>query len=229
MNMKRCENGHFYDADQFASCPHCQEMNAQSGNETVGIMGSTEGNKTVPAGRMEDSMPLVSSMASPNAFGGMGIIGDRIEPVDVGITLGGDPTIPPYDDDDMKTQSFYATEKGHEPVVGWLVCIKGEAFGEGFKLKSGRNFIGRASNMDVVLTGDATVSREKHAIVLYEPKRRKFMVQAGESRELFYLNDEVVLTAEELKAKDVLTIGKTKLLFVPCCDESFGWDELEEE
>ena len=46
---------------------------------------------------------------------------------------------------------------------------------------------------------------------------------------MFYLNDEVVLTAEELKAKDVLTIGKTKLLFVPCCDESFGWDELEEE
>ncbi len=223
MNMKRCENGHFYDADQFASCPHCQEMNAQSGNETVGIMGGTEGSRTVPAGRMEDSVPLVSSMVRPGEFGGMG----SISPIDIGITS--DPTMPPDDDDDMKTQSFYATEKGHEPVVGWLVCIKGEAFGEGFKLKSGRNFIGRASNMDVVLTGDATVSREKHAIVLYEPKRRKFMVQAGESRELFYLNDEVVLTAEELKAKDVLTIGKTKLLFVPCCDESFGWDELEEE
>ena len=222
MNMKRCENGHSYDADQFASCPHCQEMNAQSGNETVGIMGGTEGSRTVPAGRMEDSAPMVSSMIRPD-FGNMG----SISPIDIGIT--GDLTVPPDDDDDMKTQSFYATEKGHEPVVGWLVCIKGEAFGEGFKLKSGRNFIGRASNMDVVLTGDATVSREKHAIVLYEPKRRKFMVQAGESRELFYLNDEVVLTAEELKAKDVLTIGKTKLLFVPCCDDSFGWDELEEE
>ena len=23
MNLKRCNNGHFYDADKFTSCPHC--------------------------------------------------------------------------------------------------------------------------------------------------------------------------------------------------------------
>ncbi len=23
MNLKRCDNGHFYDGDKFQSCPHC--------------------------------------------------------------------------------------------------------------------------------------------------------------------------------------------------------------
>ena len=23
MNLKKCENGHFYDADTYSSCPHC--------------------------------------------------------------------------------------------------------------------------------------------------------------------------------------------------------------
>ena len=31
MDLKRCSAGHFYDADSFASCPHCMEGEA---NET---------------------------------------------------------------------------------------------------------------------------------------------------------------------------------------------------
>lgn len=23
MNLKRCSNGHFYDVDKYATCPHC--------------------------------------------------------------------------------------------------------------------------------------------------------------------------------------------------------------
>lgn len=129
-------------------------------------------------------------------------------------------------DDDGKTVSLYQTKKGIDPVAGWLVCIEGEDFGGSFTIKSGRNFVGRSREMDIVLHGDNSISREKHAVILYEPKRREFIAQAGESRELFYLNDEVVLNPVRLKQYDILTVGNTRLMFFPCCGENFGWDDI---
>lgn len=116
-----------------------------------------------------------------------------------------------------------------DPVVGWLVCIKGEAFGKSFLLKSGKNFIGRDRKMDVPLLEDKSVSRECHAICIYDPKSRLFLVQPGTSRELFYLNDKVVLGVEAIKASDVISVGKTDLMFVPFCGEHFSWEEQIEK
>ena len=132
--------------------------------------------------------------------------------------------------DDGKTIGFYdgalsEKDKVIDPVVGWLVCIKGDAFGSSFVLKSGKNFIGRDRKMDVALTGDKSVSRECHAIVIYDPRSRMFLVQPGTSRELFYLNDKVVLGVEAIGSHDILAIGKTELMFIPCCGESFCWED----
>lgn len=112
-----------------------------------------------------------------------------------------------------------------EPVVGWLVCVKGTSFGASFTLKSGKNFIGRDKNMDVSIPGDKSVSRQCHAIILYDPKSKMFLVQPGTSRELFYLNDKVVLGVEEVASNDILTIGKTDLMFIPCCSDRFSWED----
>lgn len=124
-----------------------------------------------------------------------------------------------------KTVRFYEKVIGTEPVVGWLVCTEGEYFGESFRLTSGKNFIGRASNMDIILGMDMSVSRDWHACVVYEPKSRTYFVQPGESGGLFYLNDEVVLSNMKMQAYDVLLIGSTRLMLVPCCCERFSWDD----
>lgn len=129
--------------------------------------------------------------------------------------------------DDGKTVGVYRKAMGTEPVVGWLVCIDGEHFGEDFRLKSGRNFIGRGTGMDVVISKDSAVSRDKHAIVVYEPKANQFLVMPGESKELCYLNDEVVLTAREISMNEILTVGETKLMFIPCCSKAFTWDSAK--
>lgn len=129
-------------------------------------------------------------------------------------------------EEDQNTIGYFG-EIPSEPVVGWLVSIGGSHFGEDFKIKTGRNFIGRSESMDIVLSGDSSVSRDRHAILLYEPKSNLFLVQPGDSKELFYLNDKVVLMAEKIKAYDVLSIGETKLLFIPCCSEKFNWDSVE--
>ena len=83
--------------------------------------------------------------------------------------------------------------------------------------------------MDICLEGDDRISRNKHAIVVYEPKSRMFIAQPGESRELFYLNDKVVLESKVIKANDVITVGSTKLMFIPCCSDKFNWDSIKNE
>lgn len=112
-----------------------------------------------------------------------------------------------------------------QPVVGWLVCLKGKHIGKGFSLKAGRNSIGRAKGMDVCLAGETTVSKENHTFVLYEPVNNQFLVTAGHSSSLCYANGEVVITSKPLKKNDRLQIGEVELMFIPCCDASFSWQQ----
>lgn len=127
--------------------------------------------------------------------------------------------------DESKTVGHYNIDEGYEPVVGWLVCIEGAEIGKSYLLKAGRNFIGRSHSNDVVISMDNSISREKHAIVIYDPKSRNYMVQPGMSNELFYVNDNVVLQAGKINARDILSLGNTKLMFVPFCGPDFSWED----
>lgn len=139
---------------------------------------------------------------------------------------------------DKKPDDIVVTDEGHtvglwdveytntvvKPVVGWLVSIEGTTCGKDFRLCAGRNYIGRSADMDIILEQDTAVSRSKHAIIIFDPISKKTLCQAGESRELFYLNGKVVTDSIEIQKGDVLTVGKTKLMFVPFCGELHTWD-----
>lgn len=224
MNLTRCEKGHFFDADRFQTCPHCagmSEMKSMALTEAYEEM-----DYTVPL--TEDALPPVENIQSVASKQEKPI--NSMAPVSTPSSLQDAISQAKQMDDDedgQKTVSYYDNAIGSEPVVGWLVCIEGANFGQDFRLKSGRNFIGRASSMDVVLDGDNTISREKHAVILFEPKKCLFLVQPGDSRELFYLNDDVVLSPTQIVAYDQLTIGDTKLVFIPCCNDRFNWNDYE--
>jgi hypothetical protein len=111
-----------------------------------------------------------------------------------------------------------------EPVVGWLVAIEGADRGQDFRLKAGKNFVGRTAGMDVSVAGDESVSRERHAVVTFEPKKGTFWLGPGESSGLVYCNGEVVHAAMEWKAGDVMEVGQTKLVLVPFVTEGLRWD-----
>lgn len=199
MNLVRCEKGHFYDKDASGEqCPYCAQVNQP---KLAVPQLSPE-----PAAAPQPQEVQVSSPAPVQTP----------SPAPVPST--------PEEEEENCTVGYYSRVIGVEPVVGWLVCIQGEYKGESFKLKSGRNFIGRAANMDVVLSADHSVSRFKHASVIYEPRGRQFIVSTGESRELCYLNDEVVLSNMKMKAYDVLNLGNTSLMLIPCCGERFTWE-----
>lgn len=138
--------------------------------------------------------------------------------------VGKSEKVRPGESDDSVPKYRYT----NNPVTGWLVCIKGSNIGKAFPLVTGQNFIGRDPKMNVCLQNDLTVSRSKHGIIAYEPKNRCFYAQPGDSHSLFYVNDQVVLNPMELKDHDRIEVGKHILLFVPFCDERFGWDDIAE-
>ncbi len=116
----------------------------------------------------------------------------------------------------------------NEPVVGWLVCVKGPAFGQSFNVYCGRNSIGRSATNRIVIPNDNHISREKHAYVLYEPKKRDFWLQPGDSNSLVYFNGDVVMSPAKLDYYSEIDIGESRFLLIPLCCESFSWEDFTE-
>lgn len=220
MNLIRCGNGHFYDGDRYKDCPFCSGQNQAGDFHTVNFTPGDQEKPTMTRKEEEPADPPTEKRpAGPQEQ--MDSIGGVIELVRQDM---------PLPDDEGKTVSYYDRKIQEpvlgEPVVGWLVCTKGKYFGQSFTLKSGRNFIGRSRSMDVALEGEPSVSRDRHAVVIYEPKGRLFIAQPGDSRELFYVNDKVVLDNVVLKPRDELSIGKIHLMLIPCCTKEFAWEDL---
>ncbi|MBO5373353.1 MAG: hypothetical protein J6A75_11660 [Lachnospiraceae bacterium] len=125
--------------------------------------------------------------------------------------------------------AYRPVNKVTTPCVGWLIALNGSHKGTDFRLKVGKNFIGRNPQMDVALTEDKSVSRDKHATVIYEPKAHIYMMQPGDTSSLVYRNDEVVLNPIKIEAYDRITIGEVELLFMPLCGEKFNWSDWLKE
>ena len=116
-----------------------------------------------------------------------------------------------------------------DPPVGWLVVVQGPGQGKVVTLGNGVNTIGRAPSERVCLDfGDTLISRQRHALITYDPKGKKFYVQQGDGTNLTYIGDTPVLTPTELEEFSKIQMGETVLLFVPLCGERFDWAEYAE-
>lgn len=213
MNLVKCDSGHYYDGDKYATCPHCAKENSgQSGEEGTLPLESTM--KTCPRGHYYDSSKYSTcpQCAQEKKTGG---------------TVDTVPITQQKTEDD-ETIMLDALKNGSNPVVGWLVCVGGieRETGKSYELHSDKNFIGRSPVSNICLSGDTSISRERHAVIIYEPHEKIFFAQPGESSKLYYINGKVVLGNVELKAYDSIELGKTKLVFVPFCGEKFSWDSL---
>lgn len=235
MKLTKCPNGHYYDAEKYSSCPHCNGgLKSADDVPTSPITGARSpepsGDYTIPiyqpGGNAAAQAPSAPKPASAGTFPSSQ---QGSQPDDDGKTIGFMSWNAPGNEKKNAPENVFQSNAGSQkeqtsPVVGWLVCIKGESYGRSFNLYAGKNFIGRSEDMDIRLS-DPTVARNRHAIIIYEPIRRQFFAQVGESHELFYINDNVVLTSTELNDRDVLMIGSAQFIFVPFCDSRFGWIE----
>lgn len=208
MAMKRCNNGHFYDSSRYSICPFC-------GVQSIDVSA------TVPARNIPQPSGMNVNGGNGQrtvASGGQGsgaAGGQRIEKTEA---LGRSAA-------DGKTVGIMRSTMGFEPVVGWLVCVKGPEKGKDYRLKSEKNFIGRGNNMDVCIRSDSGISRDTHAVVSYNPKNNSFKLYPGDGRGLLYLNGDEVAMPTDLHKGDYIELGETVLAFVPFCGEDFVWQK----
>src|SRR6476646_5956760 len=129
-----------------------------------------------------------------------------------------------------KTQYIHGASIEADPVAGWVVVVKGPGRGKFAAVYVGMNSVGRDTSQRVSLSfGDDSISREEHAFVTYDEEQRCFYLQHGGKSNLVRLGAQPVLSPTELKPNDLIRIGRTTLLFVPCCGPDFSWtDEVQE-
>lgn len=300
MNVTKCMNGHFYDADKYDLCPHCgavsivknpgesasQDAKKSGGfwgkkklekkennvvevpdktiGKTFGVFSDDIGNEEQLNLQNADNGKTVKNESSDTPAGGIIMCTIcrqahhynspcpkesfnkecNIGVEEAGIEEKNEANINKTPESVVSGSLHYAVKKASassegktvgffssggssnetEPVVGWLVCIKGKHFGESFNISSGRNAIGRNKSNKIILTNDDTVSREKHAWLTYEPKKREFFVQPGDGSGLTYLNGDNVMESKKLQTDDILEFGDGQYIFVPLCGENFTWE-----
>ena len=115
-----------------------------------------------------------------------------------------------------------------DPVVGWLVCVEGPDKGRDFRLHGERNWVGRSPLMEVCVPNDMTISRERHAAVLFDPKRAQFWLTPGQGSGLVHVNGEMVAGPQQIHAEDVLEMGQSKLVLIAFCGERRSWEKTPE-
>lgn len=102
--------------------------------------------------------------------------------------------------------------------MGMLVCVAGQMAGEAFVLKEGENVIGRGANMDVALTYEDTISRQRHAVLVWDARQQAFVLQYDESRQDVWINENSVPSGSVVSDRDVLRLGTCELILVEAGD-----------
>jgi hypothetical protein len=117
-----------------------------------------------------------------------------------------------------------------DPVVGWLVIVGGPGLGAFRPVFEGNNTIGRASTNRIPIDyGDEAISSEEQAYLRYDSNDRAFLFVPNMAKtNVVSVNSKRPTTAVELVAMDVITMGRTQLVFMPFCGSEFDWSEITE-
>ena len=134
----------------------------------------------------------------------------------------------------QKTQLMRGAQKpvrsdfAADPVVGWLVIIGGPGLGAYRPVFEGNNTIGRgAGNRIPIDFGDDAISAEEQAFLRYDSADRQFLLVPNLAKtNVIAVNELKPTAAVKLAAMDVITMGRTQLVFVPFCGADFDWSEL---
>lgn len=128
---------------------------------------------------------------------------------------------------DGATVAVIKKRSGIDPVTGWLVCVEGPEKGRDYRIHTEKNYIGRSDTMDISLKGDDSISRSNHAVLTYDPRKRRFSISKHEGRGLVYVNGEEIDGRSALSSYDVIEMGDSKFIFVAFCSDKFDWEDGE--
>ena len=251
MSMNRCDQGHIYDSSVHRRCPSCGVAGlnmsptrpAAPPNGPSGPASAGSGPRPGPSSPTMRVGPILpprgarpGSELPQDDAASYRAAGRETRPRSVpGRTSG--VTVAFWQ---KPSKDEVAREAATvDPVVGWLVAIDGPEGikGRDYRLYSEGNPIGRDNHHRVAIKDD-TISRDVHAVLTYDPRSEDsaYYIQPGGRHMVYrirYVQDpdggpaqmarEAVLTPTRLEAFDMVEIGKTKLLFVPLCNDRFRW------
>jgi hypothetical protein len=118
-----------------------------------------------------------------------------------------------------------------DPVVGWLVVVGGSGIGQFRPIFEGNNSMGRSANNRIAIDfGDDAISSDEQAYIRYDSADRSFLFVPNLAKtNVVSVNDKRPTGAVELSQMDVITMGRTQLVFVPFCGPEFDWSALQEQ
>lgn len=209
-----CSNGHYYDANKYASCPYC--ANPSTFPKTSDPLGE-------PRAAFEGGQTY-------DPYGAQGGFSPTIDPTPGNASYS---SVPPTEaapkreasSGRMRQTQFVDVDAPNlpTPVVGWLVETEGKLRGTDYKLHTGYNYIGRGAG-DICLREDDTVSFENDSAVSFVPQTGQFYISHLQGKNVVLLNNAPVpVVGAELHNYDMITIGRTKLIFIGLCGEQFSW------
>lgn len=253
MAQIECGRGHLYDPEKYPTCPYCntnQQITVAAAGRTAPLRvtdpGRTAPLSQTPVTAPQRTAPLSATPVTapqktqpPRGYAPTPVTAPQKTMPPRGYAPAQpapapEPpaeTMPPRGPSVLaagKTVGMMQQEMGFDPVVGWLACVEGPSRGKSYTIRGGINAIGRGERMDIVITGDRTISQENHAKISYSDRNNRFNLIPGDGRNIVYLNGEEVFSAMPLKAYDLIDFGATKLLFVPLCGERFTWKKEED-
>lgn len=210
MEAIKCSRGHYYDK-ALGSCPVCA---AESGSRSPFVTGSDVPDDIPATTPATNNFEIPATIPASEPFSATDLsASSRSNSWEI-------------EDYAPTTPAAFNNEEAFDPIVGWLICIKGPNRGKDYRLHSGTNFIGRGKQSDVCIENDNAISTRNHASVSYDERERVFYITKGEVRNPTYLNGRALRSDADLVMYDRIEIGSTELMFVPLCGDQFNWQDI---
>jgi len=199
--MVTCNNGHYYDQEKNATCPYCSSGgNANFGEVKTSMIGASSGDDSEKTAMYQSSSPASDE----------------------------EKTVYHSPSSSATPDTTQDAQDPSQPILlsGWLAVISEAGRGASYTLTFGMNTIGRSEENHVsIKNGDSSISREKHALIIYDYANNLYFIKHGDGQFLSYVNGEVLLDTKQLKANDKIKIGSTELIFIPLCSDEFKWED----
>lgn len=106
---------------------------------------------------------------------------------------------------------------------GWLIRLDEPERGREYRILAGYNFLGSDAAADICISGDPGISPQRAAVLGYDAQMSLFSFGPCGGHLPVRVNGTMILDAVILNAYDVLTVGDTRLLFLPLCGKQFNW------
>ena len=109
------------------------------------------------------------------------------------------------------------------------MCIKGANKGRGYAIKDGKNFIGRASSMDIQISGDKKIEKKNHAVIIYDSRQKEAILLPTESHGMVYWQGQAIFEKVVLEPFNDIELGESAFKYAPFCGADFDWKEEGEQ